>query len=256
MEDFEKSAWESFEMGFYDEVIHMHSDNPENQFVRHLSLISRIEEGGIPGEDENPVGQSILLPIAESYYLYYTGKKDKYALKRYLQYLQETTLPPSLVFFQFGVRLAFELEEYRACLHIMSRDKSGLNEEFYSRERIQCLYYLGMHAELIAYFKKYNQSIGMEASTYMKVGLSLQALGKFKESEKLLSQVPGRAKLPTFEEKKKELKSIIESIPELESKQDLSTEEIRNLGFAYLFSENYKKAEEIFKKATILVAKV
>jgi len=59
-----------------------------------------------------------------------------------------------------------------------------------------------------------------------------------------------------FEEKKKELKSIIESIPELESKQDLSTEEIRNLGFAYLFSENYKKAEEIFKKATILVAKV
>lgn len=255
MDELEKNAWESFEMGFYDEVIHTYGENPENTFLAHLSLISRMEEGEIPMENKVE-GESILLPIAESYLLYYSGRKNKYALTRYLQYLKDSTLPPCLVFFQFGVRLAFELEEYRACLHIMSRDRSGLNEEFYAKERIQCYYYLGMHAELIAYFKKFSQSIGVEISTYMKVGLSLQALGKFKESEKLLSQVPGTGKLPTYEEKKKELRSIIESIPELENKLELSTDEMRNLGFAYLFSENYKMAEETFKKATTLVAKV
>ena len=91
----------------------------------------------------------------------------------------------------------------------------------------------------------------MDLNIYMKVGLSLQALGKFKESELLLSKVPNSKKLPSFEEKRKEFQEIIKDIPILETKENLSLQELKNLGFAYLFSSQFDKAEEIFKKATI-----
>lgn len=251
MTENEKIAWESFEIGFYEEVIQFSEKNPSIPFFTHLALIAKIEEGHIPGKDEFPEGDSIFKLIAEVYYQYSREIHSKETLKKYLTYLQVKTNPSCLAFFQLGVKLSFEIEEYQACLFIMSRDTSGLNEEFYYRERIQSLFSLGKHAELIAYFKKYSQSIDMEISTYMKVGLSLQALGKFKESEGLLSRIPGRKQLPSFEDKQAEFQHVIQIIPQLEKRDDLSIQELKELGFAYLFSKQFDKAENIFKKASL-----
>jgi tetratricopeptide (TPR) repeat protein len=253
--DIEKSAWESFEVGFFDEVIQAGKVNPSNSFLSHLSLIARIEDGYIPGKDEFPKGDSTLKLIAEVYFQYSREIHSKDTLKKYLLYLQTKSNPSCLAFLQLGIKLSFEIEEYQACLYIISKDTSGLNEEFYYREKIQCLFTLGKHAELIAYFKKFSQSIHMELNTYMKVGLSLQAMGKFKEAEGLLSKIPGRVKLPTFEEKQVEFYNVIQIIPQLEKRDDLSLEELKELGFAYLFNKQFDKAEKIFQRATTSFAR-
>jgi tetratricopeptide (TPR) repeat protein len=249
--ELELQAWESFEVGFFDEVIQFAENNPSSNFLSHLSLIAKIEEGQIPGKEEFPEGESRLKLIAEVYFDYFFKNHTRETLKKYVLYLQNKEALFCLPFFQIGIKLAFELEEYQACLFIMSKDTSGLNEEFYYRERIQSYFSLNKHTELIGYFKKYSQSIDMDLNIYMKVGLSLQALGKFKESELLLSKVPNSKKLPSFEEKREEFQEIIKDIPILETKENLSLQELKNLGFAYLFSNQFDKAEEVFKKATI-----
>ena len=250
MVDIENSAWESFEVGFFDEVIQAGNDNPSNPFLSHLSLIAKIEDGYIPSKDEFPKGDSILKLIAEVYFQYSREIHSKETLKKYLLYLQSKSNLICLAFLQLGIKLSFEIEEYQACLYIISKDTSGLNEEFYYKEKIQCLFTLGKHMELIAYFKKFSQSIHMELNTYMKVGLSLQAMGKFKEAEGLLSKIPGKITLPTFEEKQVEFHKVIQIIPQLEKRDDLSVQELKELGFAYLFDKQFEKAEKIFQKAT------
>ncbi len=251
MTELELQAWESFEVGFFDEVIQFAEKNPSSNFLSHLALVAKIEEGQAPGKEEFPEGESPLKLIAEVYFDYHFQNHSRETLKKFILFIQKKESLYCLPFFQIGIKLAFELEEYQACLYIMSRDTSGLNEEFYYRERIQSYFSLNKHAELIGYFKKYSQSIDMDINIYMKVGLSLQALGKFKESELLLSKVPNSKKLPSFEEKRQELQEVINDIPILESKENLSLQELKNLGFAYLFSSQFEKAEEVFKKATV-----
>ena len=250
MTELEQNAWEAFETGFYDEVILLYERFPSNIFLSHLSLISKIEDGQVPGKEEFPEGESSIKLISEVYYEYSRSNHNRETLKKYLQYIQNTNSFSCLSFFQIGIKLSYELEEYQACLFIMSKDKSGLNEEFYYKERIQSYFYLGKHIELIGYFKKFSKSISMEISTYMKVGLSLQALGKYKESELLLSKIPNDSKLPTFDQKKQEFQAVIDRIPDLEKRDDLSVDELKNLGFAYLFSNQYEKAEKVLKQVS------
>jgi hypothetical protein len=63
--ELELQAWESFEVGFFDEVIQFAENNPSSNFLSHLSLIAKIEEGQIPGKEDFPEGESRLKLIAE-----------------------------------------------------------------------------------------------------------------------------------------------------------------------------------------------
>jgi tetratricopeptide (TPR) repeat protein len=126
-------------------------------------------------------------------------------------------------------------------------------EKFYCKEKIYCLFGLKKHLELIQYFKSVYNLVDNDSDVMLKVGLSLHALGKFKESEYLLEKIPDKVNLPSFEERKKEFTGIISNIKSLEKKENLSFDELKDLGFAYLFNSDYAKAEEIFRKASFAI---
>lgn len=139
-------------------------------------------------------------------------------------------------------------------MHIMDLDKDGINDQYYYNEKLSSLFALKKYNEVIQYFKKIHNFINMDEGVYIKTALSLQALGKFKESELLLKKVPNRKELPSFEDKQIEFGDTIKNLSVLEKKEDLSYEELKELGFAYLFTSQYEKAEELFKKATVSLA--
>ena len=88
---------------------------------------------------------------------------------------------------------------------------------------------------------------------YLKAGLSLNALGKYKEAEFLFGKIPGKRELPSYEEKRNEFVPVINKIAEYEKKEVLSNTELKDLGFAYLFNAEYQKAEEVFKKVAYAI---
>jgi tetratricopeptide (TPR) repeat protein len=249
----EKDAWESFEVGSYDDVLDLEKKNFDNAFINHLSFIVKIENNLNVDLNSIHKGTSILSKLIESFVNYKKNNK-KEALKNYITYLKAPKNLLCLSFFQYGIQLSFELEEYKACLYIIDLNKDELNDQYYYKEKVASLFALKKYTELIQYFKKIHSMISLDQGVYLKTSLSLQALGKYKESELLLKKVPNLLKLPSFEEKKEEIKDTIQNISQLECKKDLNPDELKELGFAYLFNSQYEKAEELFKKATVSLA--
>ncbi|HMY66087.1 MAG TPA: tetratricopeptide repeat protein, partial [Leptospiraceae bacterium] len=90
-----------------------------------------------------------------------------------------------------------------------------------------------------------------DSEIFLRTGLSLQLMGRYKEAEAILSRSPGVSALPSFEERHQEFAEKIEKISSFEKRNDLSFDEMRDLGFAYLFNSDFTKAEEVFKKASL-----
>lgn len=110
-------------------------------------------------------------------------------------------------------------------------------------------YHLRNYKEAIQVFAENAKRLAEERDVMGALGLALVYIGKFDEAKSVLEKIPGYKELPTFDEKKKEFSEKIASIPKMEAKRkSLSMRELIDLGFAYLFSENFQKAEEVFRE--------
>lgn len=252
----ERDTWESFEVGSFEEVIATAMQNPSNMLLNHLAILAKYELGHrneIDFSGFSSSGLSVFTPLVNAYHAYYTGNKTL-ALQKVKEYLEKNNPPLCLIITSFAVKVSFESEAFEDCLKIMdlSVKRTGNPNEFV-KERIECYFELKKHNELIQYFKSVYKLLDTNYDIYLKAGLSLNALGKYKEAQLLFGKIPGKRELPSFEEKKNEFKTVINRISEFEKKEVLSDAELKDLGFAYLFNAQYAKAEEVFKKVAYAI---
>lgn len=244
----EKNAWEAFEAGSYEEVFSLYSKNPENAFLSDLNWIS---EKIYLDNSENYISRgSNLKELILSLQLKTQGR-EKEALKYFLLYIKNPENPLCYSIYEFGINLAYFSDSYEACLYIISRDQKREYEQSFYREKMKSLFALGKYAEVVQFFKQIFEWAKDDSEIFLRTGLSLQLMGRYKEAEAILSRSPGVSALPSFEERHQEFAEKIEKISSFEKRNDLSFDEMRDLGFAYLFNSDFTKAEEVFKKASL-----
>lgn len=246
----ELDAWESFEVGSYEEVEEIRSKFPNSIFLEQLHFLSLWAQGDLSKNQvkdfrinspsplmyiSQAVAQGLIYQVKESWALYQKHIKQKNPL-----------YCASLI--KFGVQIALDNFAYEACLQIIRLDKSPNKDSFYAEEILICFYNLKKFTEVIQHFKKNFKFIPETQQLYFMVGMSLLGLGMYREAELMLGKQKALLNLPSYEEKKQEFLDKIDSIPVLEKKNNLSVQEMQDLGFAYLFTAQYKKAEEIFKR--------
>lgn len=252
----ERESWESFEVGSFEDVIVLGEENPANVLLNHLGIIAKYENGFRKETDFqklNSNGLSVFTPLVGAYQAYYSGNKQL-GLQKVREYLEKNNPPICLTITNFAVKVTFEAEAFDDCLKVMdlSVKRQGNPNEFI-KERIECYFHLKKHNELIQYFKTVYKLLDSQYDIYLKAGLSLNALGKYKEAELLFGKIPGKQELPSYEDIRNEFKPVINRIAEFEKKEILSNAELKDLGFAYLFNAEYKKAEEVFKKVAYAI---
>ncbi|MBP7282532.1 MAG: hypothetical protein KBA66_13205 [Leptospiraceae bacterium] len=252
----ERETWESFEVGSFEEVVDAVNQNPSSALLNHLAIIAKYELGLRSREEFeglSSAGLSVFTPLVAAYNAYYSGNKQL-ALQKVKEYLEKNNPPICLIIINFAVKVCYESEAYQDCLNVMdlSLKRQGNPNEFI-KERIECYFELKKHNELIQYFKSVYKLLDSNYDIYLKAGLSLNALGKYKEAEFLFGKIPGKRELPSYEEKRNEFVPVINKIAEYEKKEVLSNTELKDLGFAYLFNAEYQKAEEVFKKVAYAI---
>lgn len=247
----EQEAWELFEVGSYDEVISISSQNTDNLPLLHLGLVARYERGDGNSHDYVDAvkkGESVFSPLISSYISKYLNNKNE-ALEHLMQYLKQKDKMLCYTIINYGVDLAYEVRAFKECLAIMNLLESKVDKSSFVVERLDCFYYLKMYKEMIQFFRENYKLVDNNYDIQVKAGLALFELGMYKESELLLKKVPNQKKLETFEEKFEIYRNMIKKIPQIEKKKaQLSQAELKELGFAYLFNSDYKKAEEVFKE--------
>lgn len=249
----ERDSWELFEVGSFDEVIRLAKENPSNSLLVHLGVIALIESGSSEAKTVASVvkGTSVFLPLVNAYQMY-LAKNYRAANEQIAEYFKSSNTPICYSIANIGVKIALLAEDFHDALFIITTYKKRKKENPFLEEEIESLFALNSYKELIELFRENLAVLKDNSDILVKVGLSLYALEKFKEAEAILRNVPSRKELPSFEEKKKEYSHVIKEISTLEKRNDLNEKEIFDLGYAYLFSENYQKAESTFMKLLAL----
>lgn len=256
LRNMEREAWDCFEVGSYEETIHLYQQNKNSSFLLHLSVLSAYESGVGNASELIPEAINAKSPIADLAlsYIYYNLNNKLEASQKFIEYMRRQDKLLCFTILRHGIRVTFESQKYSECLVLMDMDKRMTSGDLYTQERLDCFYYLKKYKEYLLLYKSKYEVLKDKPDVVLRVGLILYSMGKFKESEKIMSVVPGRQNLPSFEERREDFIHIINNIYEYESKPVKTPEELRELGFAYLFNSEYEKAQQVFQQA-ILVAK-
>lgn len=249
------SGWEAFEVGNFEEIQKLMEENPQDIPLLHLSSVAYyLEHARLPEsfETSHLSENSIFQPLLKS--IYFRKKFDyKEAFscwKQFLETSRDYLIPPIL---SYGVKLSIEAENYIYALELIKLDTSPNRESYYAESILHALYYLKKFSELLTHFKRNIQFIPENSQNFFMVGMALLNLKKYKEAEYFLRKFNSFS-LPKFEDLKIEMQERIQKISLLEQKTNLNFEELKELGFAYLFTQQYQKAEKILKLALTRVA--
>jgi tetratricopeptide (TPR) repeat protein len=188
--------------------------------------------------------------MAEALHLFEL-KKYKDAELLFQLYWNDTKKPICYSFLKLGIKISLENNNFQMGFEIIERFKSVFQSNPFLREELSILFYLKKYKDVVQLFRK-NSKVFSQESDIRYFGLSLYFLGLYKESEEILSKSKMALKLPSFEEKRTEFLEIFEKSREMESRwSDLSFEQKQDVGFAYLFHSDYKKAEQIFTSLVV-----
>lgn len=244
----EETAWELFETGSYEEVIEIAKKNPNHVFLNHLSGIAGFESGSNYEINYFLKGSSVLTPLLEAYLLKESGKSRE-AAKKFLAYFRSSSVPVSYSILKTGILVSEDAVDFKTVLDLISVYKIRFSDDSFCKSEFFSNYHLRNYKEAIQVFAENVKRLSEERDVMGALGLAFVYMGKFDEAKSVLEKIPGYEELPTFDEKKKEFSERIASIPKMEAKRrSLSIQELIDLGFAYLFSENFKKAEEVFSE--------
>ncbi|TGK25212.1 tetratricopeptide repeat protein [Leptospira stimsonii] len=244
----EESAWECFETGSYEEVIAIAKKNPSHVFLNHLSGIAEFESGAETGINYFLKGSSVLSPLVEAYLLKEGGKLRE-AAKKFHEYFRSSSVPVAYSILRTGILASEDAVDFKTALDLLAIYKGRFTNDYFCKTEFFANYHLRKYKEAVQVFAENAKRLTGERDVLGALGLALVHLGNFEEAKTVLQRIPGYEELPTFEDKKKEFSEKIASIPKMEAKRkSLSSSELIDLGFAYLFSENFKKAEEVFSE--------
>lgn len=249
------SAWEEFEVGNFEEIPRFLENNPQDASLLHLySIAYYLEHSVLPNNFETAhlAENSFLQPLLKS--MYFRKKFDfKESFSCFREFLENSKNYLTSFILSYGVKLSLEAEEYTYAWELIKQDTSPNKEAFYAEPILHTLYYLRKFPELLGHYKKNNQFIKENAQNFFMIGMALLNLRKYREAEYFLRKY-NSYDLPKFEEMQKEMAERIERISLLEQKPSLNFEELKELGFAYLFTNQYQKAEKVLRLALNKVA--
>lgn len=250
-----RKAWDAFEVGNFEEVEKLYKQNLSNIGLLHLYAIAYyLENSQLPKFFETSYlsESSVLQPLLKSMYFRkkFDFKEAFVSWKEFLFHSKDYVISPILA---YGIATALDAEEYEHALQLIQQDKSPNSEAYFAEFKLRALYSLKRFPELIQHYRKHYKSIAENSENFFMVGMALLYLKKYKESEQFLTKA-NFISLPSFEEMKHEMRERIQKIPILEKKSNLNSEELKELGFAYLFTNQYQKAEKILQLALNKVA--
>ncbi len=246
----EKNAWDNFEVGSIDEIL---NSNEDSSFLSHLKILIELEQGKKNFLIEEINFDSKLKYLVLAYFFY--QKLDlKISAENFESYLNQKNSLFTNSIYLFGIRLNHNFGNYKRTLSLIESYHSlNSNSNLFFKEKLDSFYHLNRYSEVVDYFKQIHKLIDKDLDIYLKVGMSLNALGKFKEAETILTLVKIEKSLPTYEDKQKEYLAKIKKISDYENKKEkLDLKELKDLGFAYLFNSQFQKAEEVFSKVITL----
>ncbi|PJZ56599.1 tetratricopeptide repeat protein [Leptospira barantonii] len=244
----EESAWELFETGSYEEVISIAKENPNHVFLNHLSGIAGFESGSDHGINYFLKGSSVLTPLLDAYLLKEAGKFRE-AAKKFHGYFKTASVPVAYSILRTAILVSEDAVDFKVVLDLIPIYKARFSNDYFCKAEFFSNYHLRNYKEALQVFAENAKRLSEERDVMGALGLALVHTGKFEEAKSVLEKIPGYEELPTFDEKKKQFSEKIASIPKMEAKRkSLSMKELIDLGFAYLFSENFKKAEEVFSE--------
>lgn len=243
----EEEAWEMFEVGSMESVIQMASRKDASPYLQHLGLIAKLDLD--PDTKFLLSGKSVFSSFLESY-LFFQNGNSKEAVKSANVYISQNQFPISFTIASYLFKMYRETNQWKEALVVTLQYRKKFHDNAFLKEELEALFYSGKHSEVVSLFRNHFKEL--EDSNSLKyVGLSLYHVGKYDESRKVLEKIPDRLTLPTFEEKKNFYSKIMTKITDYEKKIDqLGFRELEDVGFAYLFHGEYKKAENSFRLAT------
>lgn len=246
----EKEAWENFEVGSIDEIMYL---DEKSNFIKHLKLIIELDKGKKSFNLSDIDFDSNLKNLVLSYFYFYNFDLETSSEKFELYLNQKDSLFTNSIYL-FGIKLNHNFGNYQRTLSLIDSYHSlNKNSNLFFKEKLDSFYHLKRYQEVVDYFKQIHKLIEKDLDIFLKVGMALNVLGKFKEAEAILTLVKIEKSLPTYEEKQKEYSNQIKKISDYENKKEkLDIKELKDLGFAYLFNSQFKKAEEVFSKVLIL----
>ncbi len=242
----EESAWELFETGAYEEVTLYAERNPKNVFLNHLRAVGEFETEIGTANNFLLDGKTVLTPLVSAY-LHRAEGNTKESARLFHEYFKASSSPVSYAILKTGIKTCEEVVAYKACSDLIQRYKVLFNDGFFCRLEFFSHYHLRKFEDALKAFKENSESLKEDRDVLAALGLCFVHIGKFDEARNILEKLPGAGEIPSFEEKVTEYSQVIREIPKYESrKKELSKKELLKLGYAYLFSESYKKAEEVF----------
>ncbi|EPG67160.1 tetratricopeptide repeat protein [Leptospira wolffii] len=242
----EESAWELFETGAYEEVTRLAERNPKNVFLNHLRAVGEFESGISTANNFPLEGKTVLSPLLGAY-LQKSEGNTKEAARLFHEYFKASSSPVSYAILKTGIKTCEEIASYKASSDLIQRYKVLFNDSYFCRLEFFSNYHLRKFEEALRTFKENTETLKEDRDVLAALGLCFVHIGKFDEARSILEKLPGAGEIPSYEEKVTEYSQVIREIPKYESrKKELSRKELLDLGYAYLFSESYKKAEEVF----------
>jgi tetratricopeptide (TPR) repeat protein len=244
----EKEAWDLFEVGANEEVLQLAQSNPNHFYIQHLGYLATYELNG-QVTTVSPKGISPLSPIVEALANFSNGRY-KEAANQVSLYFQS---PNSLICYgiiSLAVKIYFRSENYAEAQSILSLYKKKFSDFSFIKEEIIATYHLRKYEDVIKSFREHIKHLN-DVEIHKVVGMSLLFLDRHKEANSIFESIPGRATLPSFEEKRESYKVVFSNISKMESNSaELSLRELEDMGFAYLFHGEYEKAEKTFLSIT------
>ncbi|TGJ99365.1 tetratricopeptide repeat protein [Leptospira semungkisensis] len=242
----EESAWELFETGAYEEVSHLAEKNPKNVFLNHLRAVGIFETESSTANNFLLDGKTVLTPLVGAY-LHRAKGNTKEAALLFHEYFKASSSPVSYSILKTGIKTCEEMGAYKACADLIQRYKALFNDGYFCRLEFFSNYHLRKFEDALKTFKENSEQLKEDRDVLAALGLCFVHIGKFDEAVNILEKLPGAGEIPTYEEKVTEYSDKIKEIPKYESRRkELNKQELLDLGYAYLFSASYKKAEEVF----------
>ncbi|PJZ70573.1 hypothetical protein CH373_05775 [Leptospira perolatii] len=243
----EESTWELFETEEYKEVIRVSEAYPNNVFINHLRCLAELEIGSVSKHHDYLLKERTILTPLVSAYLHKIQGKHKEAAKLFHEYFRASSVPISYSILKVGILTCEEAYAYQSALDLISRYKALFADSQFARLEFYCNFHVRNFEGAVSVFKENLKIFTEDRNTLATLGICLVHIGRFEEAKDILEKLPGAGEIPSFEEKTEEYKDVIQSIPSYEKRRNkLSEKELLNLGFGYLFSESFEKAEKVF----------
>ncbi|MCE9600555.1 MAG: hypothetical protein K8S54_21530 [Spirochaetia bacterium] len=239
-------AWDMYAAGDFEGIL-SHNEYLEstNTDLRDLRLLAELEVDGRAGEPSGDLFPALVRGMTD----YYRGDLKK-AAAALGSWLVEKEYHTKLILDRF-LECARATGGYDLAYLVLKKFvKFPAFKDRLAEVIIATAHHAEMHREALTHYKEYHALVKDDV-VIQKVALSMIKLGMFREAERILialfEKLSGH-KYSNSEERFEEIRSKYnETIKVLEKKKNGSSEDVMELGMAYLFSGRYDEALRLFK---------